>query len=122
MCPVLGGKARPYYVGLASTPGIGHRLREHTRDKHADAWDRFSWFGFRGVLDAKDHDGVQRLGEVNVVRNLKSKETIREMEALLMMNLGTNGRGNVQSGRLGSAEAWEQVKLDETDSLLGRLT
>lgn len=40
------------YVGRAVERGLGVRLFEHTTDRLAARWDRFSWFGIRPVSDA----------------------------------------------------------------------
>jgi hypothetical protein len=37
------------YVGRATERGLGVRLYEHTWDRLASRWDRFSWFGFSPV-------------------------------------------------------------------------
>lgn len=37
------------YVGRATERGLGIRLYEHTWDRLASRWDRFSWFGFSPV-------------------------------------------------------------------------
>ena len=40
---------RVIYVGRASEPRLGTRLRDHTRDRLNGRWDRFSWFGVQKV-------------------------------------------------------------------------
>jgi hypothetical protein len=39
------------YVGQAIDQTIGKRLKDHTTDRLAGRWDRFSWFGFYPVKD-----------------------------------------------------------------------
>ena len=39
------------YVGRAIDRPMGKRLFEHTVDRLSGRWDRFSWFGLRGVTD-----------------------------------------------------------------------
>lgn len=39
------------YVGRATSLSIGDRLRDHTLDRLRSRWDRFSWFGLRGVRE-----------------------------------------------------------------------
>ena len=46
---VLYDVHRPVYVGRVTEPRIGIRLFDHTRDRLTGRWDRFSWFGVRGV-------------------------------------------------------------------------
>jgi hypothetical protein len=53
---VLYDGSRAVYVGRVTEPRIGLRLFEHTRDRLTGRWDRFSWFGVRGV----DADGELR--------------------------------------------------------------
>ncbi len=62
---------RLYYVGLASN--LKTRLRTHLRDRHKDAWDRFSVYLTR-------HD-----------------EHMKELESLLLRIMSP--RGNIQGGR-----------------------
>lgn len=46
---VLYDGSRPIYVGKVTESRMGLRLFEHTRDRLTGRWDRFSWFGVRGV-------------------------------------------------------------------------
>lgn len=39
------------YVGRATERRLGEHLREHTLDRLASRWDRFSWFGLRPVAE-----------------------------------------------------------------------
>jgi len=60
------------YVGQAIEQTLGKRLKDHTTDRLAGRWDRFSWFGFYPVkddgslnLDAQFKDfTVQHLGDI----------------------------------------------------------
>ncbi len=110
----------PYYTGLAKT-AIGNRLRDHTRDDHRDRWDRFSWFGFRRVKVATDASGLQVLGEMPDQLVSGTVHTIRDIEALLMMTLGTVERGNAHSMKFTNADRWHQVPLLEVDQWLGKI-
>ena len=110
------------YVGLARGQDIGLRLRDHTRDHLAQTWDRFSWFGFRHVLVGRDEQLLQRLGKVPDRLLANSEATIGDIEALLILTLGTSRVGNVQKMRFASAERWDQVRRDEVDLYLGRLS
>ena len=85
------------YVGLA-TNGIGGRLREHTRDKHANAWIKFSWFGIDGIkqdgtirrsthLQTTVSDVASALESVVIIgvqphRNIKNGERMKDKEYL----------------------------------------
>jgi hypothetical protein len=60
------------YVGQAIEQPLGKRLKDHTTDRLAGRWDRFSWFGFYPVkedgklnLDVKFKEfTVQNLGDI----------------------------------------------------------
>lgn len=60
------------YVGQAIEQSLGKRLKDHTTDRLAGRWDRFSWFGFYPVtedanlnLDVKFKDfTIQNLGDI----------------------------------------------------------
>jgi len=108
-------------VGLARGQDIGSRLREHTRDHLKSDWERFSWFGFRGVLAARDHHLLQQLGEIPARLLTDSEATIGDIEALLIQTLGTYRLGNVQQMRFADAARWEQLRRDEVDHYVGRL-
>lgn len=46
---VLYDQSRPIYVGQAGDKRLGLRLKDHTRGRFSSRWNRFSWFGVRGV-------------------------------------------------------------------------
>lgn len=48
---ILYDGARVIYVGKADDTPLGRRLRDHTLDRLSGRWDRFSWFGVRGVSE-----------------------------------------------------------------------
>ena len=60
------------YIGQAIEQPLGKRLKDHTTDRLAGRWDRFSWFGFYPVkedaklnLDAKFKEfTIQNLGDI----------------------------------------------------------
>jgi hypothetical protein len=60
------------YVGQAIEQPLGKRLKDHTTDRLAGRWDRFSWFGFYPVtedaklnLSVKFKDfTIQNLGDI----------------------------------------------------------
>jgi hypothetical protein len=111
----------PYYVGLTRTTPIGNRLRQHMSDRHADKWDRFSWFGFRPVLGGTLADGTRGLGRVPQRLLTDSRWTIGDIEALLIQSLGTQHRGNAVQMRFVGAEHWTQLMEHETERYLERL-
>lgn len=110
----------PYYVGLAKT-AIGNRLRDHTKDDHRDRWDRFSWFGFRRVKTSADGNGLQQLGEMPKQLVSGTTHTIRDIEALLMMSLGTVERGNAHTMKFANADRWHQIQRHEVDHWLDKV-
>lgn len=67
------------YVGRAIDQGIGTRLRQHTFDRLASRWDRFSWFG---VYQVSEHGTLITEQEV-YDRGL----LIATMEALLIESI-----------------------------------
>lgn len=111
----------PYYVGLTRETPIGDRLRQHRRDRHADNWDRFSWFGFRRVLERCLWDGSRDLGKVPKHLLTESRWTIGDIEALLIQSLGTQHRGNAVEMRFAAAEHWTQVMEHERKTFLDRV-
>lgn len=108
----------PHYVGLARLQAIGKRLRQHTKDTHRDSWDRFSWFGFKRVQKGKDGQGLQNLGQMPTSLLSGSDDMIGDVEALLMLSLGTVRRGNKQTMKFKNAAQWEQVPLDACERFL----
>lgn len=48
---ILYDQNRVLYVGRAADGRLGQRLSEHRRDRLNGRWNRFSWFGLRGVDD-----------------------------------------------------------------------
>ena len=49
---LLHDRSRVIYVGRSTDRPLGQRLYEHTRDRLNGRWDRFSWFGLKGVQDS----------------------------------------------------------------------
>ncbi len=90
-------KNKLYYVGLASN--LRSRLRHHLRDRHADAWDRFSVYLTIGG------------------------QHLRELETLLLRII--DRKGNKQRGRFGKADdlkrkfrkELKQAQSEELDQL-----
>lgn len=71
---------RIVYVWRVTGPRLGARMWEHTRDRLTGRWDRFSWFGVRGVST----DGT--LGPMPGA-NIAVESLIATMEALLIEGL-----------------------------------
>lgn len=77
---ILYAGDRVTYVGRVTDQRLGPRLWEHTRDRLTGRWDRFSWFGVRGVTD----EG--QLGSVPA-RDFDVTMLVATMEALLIEGL-----------------------------------
>jgi hypothetical protein len=116
---VLYGDYGPRYVGLTLDRGLGWRLREHRHDRHRDHWDRFSWFGFRNVLKSRNTLGLSELSDMALTKQVVQRQMIREMEALLIHAMGLH---NIHRDRFPAGEKWTQVRLDERQNYIGRLT
>jgi hypothetical protein len=112
---ILYGNYGPYYVGLTIEKGFGSRLKDHCSNKHADNWDRFSWFGFRKVNLGKDEHGLCKLGEMAEIANANPAETIRDAEALLIRAMGL---WNINQTKFTAAEEWQQIKSHEVSKYM----
>lgn len=108
----------PYYTGLTTEQGLGKRLKDHLEDGHAGKWDRFSWFGFRSVLNDVDQAGLRRLRNLARVTVGKPETVIRDTEALLIRAMGLI---NIAKTRFYEADEWFQVKEHETESFLAKV-
>jgi len=80
---VLYDGSRIIYVGKAFDRRLGPRLFDHTRDRLSGRWNRFSWFGVRGV---KDNGELTQLPSVPKGESGVSS-LIATMEALLIEGL-----------------------------------
>lgn len=76
---LLHDRDRVIYVGRAQKDSLYVRLKAHTNDRLSGRWDRFSWFGIRGV----ESDGS--LGEPSTAWNYTF--VIDTLEALLIESL-----------------------------------
>ncbi len=76
------------YVGVAVKESIAKRLRQHTKDKHCDRWNNFSWFSF---------DGVNQNGTIRKVNtfSVKIDDVAKAVEAIVIEGVDPhrNGRG-----------------------------
>ena len=64
------------YVGRSDKNSIGKRLSDHTKDRLATRWDRFSWFG---ILPVTDDGDLQPIPET-----FSSDTLIPALEAILI--------------------------------------
>lgn len=88
------------YVGRSTDRPLGKRLYEHTRDRLASRWDRFSWFGLRPV----NEDGSLS----DLPQSYSSESLLPALEALLIeaVELRQNRR---RGDDLGSVEYLQMV-------------
>jgi hypothetical protein len=82
------------YVGQAESRTLGQRLNEHQKDRFAERWDRFSWFGVRS-FDPKTERPIDPsltgLTQENIIRSM-------ELMAILLANAALNrARGKFPS-------------------------
>lgn len=115
---ILYGNHGPYYVGLTREQGLGKRLKDHLTDKHAERWDRFSWFGFQKVLEKKDGQGIRQLGALASVTVGSPHEAITDIEALLIRAMGLS---NLSQMKFSAAEEWCQIKEHEVSGFLAKV-
>lgn len=109
---VLYNEVGVYYVGLAAGEGgLSARLCDHTKDRHAGGWSRFSWFAFDSPSTNGDVDdeGVIQLETWSEYESLDTKTAIKESEAILIAALMPPG--NKQKMRFGDGELWLQVAM-----------
>ena len=117
---ILYGNYGPYYVGLArSEKGLGKRLKDHLSDKHADQWDRFSWFGFGATLGKDKTSGLCRVKPAAALSVGSASQVIADMEALLMKAMGTVNDADMKFQK---GEIWHQVERDETEQYLEKVS
>lgn len=111
-----------YYVGQVAGQVLGERLTQHARRRlssgknnpHYGKWTHFSWFGFHALLRPRPSSGITPVKEKRPeVLLANTGNTINDVEALLMMVLGTTRVGNKHSEKFTSAQPWEQVAMHE---------
>jgi len=71
---------RVVYVGRVTGTRLGSRMWEHTRDRLTGRWDRFSWFGVRGVTESGSLTALPGSG-------IAVESLISTLEALLIEGL-----------------------------------
>lgn len=87
---------RLVYVGQAGSnenQRLFTRLKQHRKDKLADRWTRFSWFGIRGVL--KGGELSKQVISISVAPTV----ILNHVEAILISS--TEPPLNLQGGRFG---------------------
>jgi hypothetical protein len=115
---LLYGNHGLHYVGLTKMQGLGKRLNQHRTDEHAHQWGRFSWFGFRRVLEGKDDDGFCKLAELAQVVVASPVSVITDIEALLHRALGPSIN---KSNFVAADQPWTQITAREVEQFMGKL-
>lgn len=94
------------YVGQAKgNNSIANRLRDHTRDRHSNRWNRFSWFGIDDV-DVNTGDIILTLENCSI----DLSDLIDALEGLLIE--GLEPRQNRRSGNNFGNEYNQYIKQD----------
>lgn len=115
---ILYGDYGPHYVGLIQDRGLGDRLKDHLSDKHRRDWKRFSWFGFRRVLQKRDEYHIKQLGELPRWNWVGIAQSISDTEALLIKAMGLS---NIREMNFTDEEKWEQVSSDQVENYIKKL-
>lgn len=118
----------PYYVGQTRGEhmNLGKRLRQHAMglngSPHKGKWDRFSWFGWRGVLDGTDRRGLRTLRKMPQRLLTDSSKSVNDIESLLIHCLGTTHLGgNGREETFTAALRWMQVGQDSRSAYLSKV-
>jgi hypothetical protein len=85
---------------------------------HADKWDRFSWFGFRSVLNGKDDKGLCKLKHMAGIAVGSPNYVITDVEALLIRAMGLK---NINQNNFHTAEEWTQIKAHEAERFIDKI-
>ena len=100
---LLHDRREVIYVGRAIAESLGSRLYQHTRDRHAGRWDRFSWFGVRTINEDGSFQDVRRDFGIN--------DVVTAFEAILIEALEPR-----QNRRRGDAfTAIEYLQVEDPD-------
>ncbi|WP_019146674.1 GIY-YIG nuclease family protein [Aeromicrobium massiliense] len=113
---VLYDELGVYYAGLCrGENGLGGRLKDHLRDKHADRWSRFSWFAFDSPdLDGgPDEHGIHRVEQWDSIEATETTTLIKDVEALLIAAM--RPWGNSANPRFQEGDEWLQVAERATE-------
>ena len=76
---LLHDNSNVVYVGRATDRSLGKRMHEHTLDRLSGRWNRFSWFGLKGVTETGELTEPNKFPSTN--------QLINTMEALLIEGL-----------------------------------
>ena len=104
---ILHNRYSVAYVGR-TTSNLYNRLRYHNRDRKSARWDKFSWFGFRGVDD--------ETGNLTAMpTEVDPKHFISILESVLIEALAppVNGRGGDHMGLLYKQVTHPEIVKDQ---------
>lgn len=96
------------YIGQtgAKNDRLFARMKAHTKDRHADRWTRFSWFGLRWVKNTK------QLASDTLSASAKMGPALNHLEAILIA--AVEPPDNRQGGRFGNeVEQYVQFRDDK---------
>jgi hypothetical protein len=104
----------PVYVGKADRQSIGWRLKLHRESQRkGPRWDRFSWFGIRGIK------GNGQLRAQSASAHVPKTALIATLEALLIIVI--DPRLNARRERFRNATLFYQSDTDKPKDLAERL-
>ena len=107
------------YVGQAIEQTLGKRLKDHTTDRLAGRWDRFSWFGFYPV----NNDGNLNLEEQ--LKNFTIQHLGDVLEAILIESIEprqNRKQGNSFIGLEFLQQESPEIKQKQKKQLLAELS
>ena len=111
---VLYKDFEPVYVGKADETSIGYRLQMHRQSRRkGPRWDRFSWFGIRGLTKKN------RLRGTNAAFHPTKNQLIATLEALLIVAI--DPRLNARREKFKNAVSLHQSETDGPIELDERL-
>lgn len=118
---ILFDQYGPSYIGLTRREsGLGQRLKEHDNDPKKRDWDRFSWFGFKPLVESNHLKGFYGLSAPETELNDDTRTTIGDLEALLIQAMGP--KLNKKNMNFADAERWTQVDIENAGIYLDRLS
>ena len=106
---ILYSSFGPRYVGKSWKNDLGGRLESHLTDSHRGQWDRFSWFGFRRVID-RGGKLVLADDEPETIPSIDPRGALRDLETVIIRGFGLH---NVRPGHFNNADEWMQVDFSD---------
>ena len=102
---ILYADFTPVYVGQANKTLFARLKHHYLADDLVGRWDRFTWFGFRGVGVGND----PKLSKPDVSFHISTKQLLDHLEAAMIH--GFEPPMNGQEGRFGKAvKRYKQVR------------